>query len=39
MIFPGIDICQYDDGQCGILNIGVAVHQNVDLVQKIEGEG
>ena len=37
--FPGIDISQYDDGQCGILDIGVAVHQNVGLVQKNEGEG
>ena len=37
--FPGIDISQYDDGQCGILDIGVAVHPNVGLVQKNEGEG
>ena len=37
--FPGVDICQYDDGQCGIIDIGVAVHQNVGLVQKNEGEG
>ena len=36
--FPGVDIRQYD-GKCGILDIGVAVHQNVGLVQKNEGEG
>ena len=36
---PGTDIHQYDDEQCGILDNGDELQQNVVFVQKNEGEG
>ena len=37
--FLGIDIRQYDDGQCGILNYGDELLQNVVFVPENEDKG